>query len=171
MGTRIEMNNFGDERALLCQFLDRYRECVIEKVAGLTHEQINTRYVNSDSTIAGLLKHLALVEDSWFTDRLAALPMPEPWASAPFSDDVDWDFHSASDNTLDELVELYRDACDRSRAVLATVNDLGQMTKIASGRGERCSSRWVLIHMIEETARHLGHMDILRELTDGTTGE
>ncbi|MGZ4758076.1 MAG: mycothiol transferase, partial [Acidimicrobiales bacterium] len=123
-------------------------------------------------TLAGLIKHLALVEDTWFVERMDGRPRPEPWLSAPFDDDPDWDFHSATDDTPDELLALYRAACDRSRAVVAGHDDLGALS-VAQGRGDEghFSLRWILLHMIEETARHNGHADLLRESIDGLTGE
>ena len=92
--------------------------------------------------------------------------MPEPWASAPFDDDPDWEFHSATD--LDDAVGLYRAACDRSRAVAGRFDLDATAT---NERGRAFSLRFVLLHLVEETARHLGHLDVLRELADGTTGE
>jgi uncharacterized damage-inducible protein DinB len=161
----------GDERTTLIEFLDYHRVTVLEKIGGLDHEQMNRQHLPSGTTIAGLVKHLALVEDSWFQERLIGAPTPEPWASAPLDDDVDWDFHSAHLDTPEELTALYEAACGRSRAALATVPDLGTMAVAANRRGEVFSARWILVHMIEETARHNGHLDVLRELTDGATGE
>ena len=124
--------------------------------------------MRSGTTIAGLLKHLALVEDSWFDDTL---PRQSPKASrgrrAPWDDDRDWEFHSAVDDSVDELVALYEQACDRSRAAAA-----GQPLDAAAANTSRpFNLRFAYVHLIEETARHLGHIDILREYLDGTTGE
>ena len=159
------------ERALLLEYLDSYRAAVLDKVSGVSAEQLHQRFVRSASTIGSVLKHLAGVEDTWFTERLLGEPIPEPWASAPWDDDADWEFHSAADNSLDELTTLYTTACERSRAAVGRVASLDTTIKQPNSRGEHASLRSVLIHMIEETARHLGHIDILRELADGTTGE
>ena len=121
--------------------------------------------------MGGLLKHLALVEDSWFWERIADNGDLEPWTSAPFDDDPDWDFHSAALDSPEQLLALYDAACRRSRDVLAAIGDLGTLTHVPNAAGERVSVRWVLAHMIEELARHNGHLDLLRELIDGTTGE
>lgn len=160
-----------DERTTLVEFVEFHRATVLEKVAGLTHEQLNRALLPSGTTMAGLLKHLALVEDSWFWERIADAGDLSPWSEAPFDEDPDWDFHSAHLDTPEELVALYEAACERSRRVLAGVASLDQLTVQPNGAGERFSVRWVLVHMVEELARHNGHLDVLRELIDGTTGE
>jgi len=168
---RTDPHPAADERTTLVEFLEFHRETVLQKVAGLTHEQLNRPLLPSGTTMAGLLKHLAGVEDSWFTDRLLGLGEPEPFASAPFDEDPDWEFHSAVDDTPEYLVELYEAACERSRAAVAQTPDLDTPMAKPSQSGTHFSLRWILVHMIEETARHNGHLDLLRELTDGATGE
>ena len=156
------------ERAMLESMLDWYRDGVVAKVAGLPDRVIHTVPGPSATSVAGLLKHLALVEDSWFTHRFAGEAEPEPWASVDWDADPDWDFHSAAADPLDDLVELYRRACERSRAVAArhALDDVG----VDTSRYE-FTLRFILVHLLEETARHLGHLDILIELLTGTTGE
>jgi uncharacterized damage-inducible protein DinB/predicted enzyme related to lactoylglutathione lyase len=156
------------ERELLEQLLDWYRDGVVAKVEGLAQDDATTSPLRSGTTVAGLVKHLALVEDSWFTDRLGGGGEPEPWASAPFDEDPDWEFHSAAGEPLEASVELYRQACARSRAVAAArgLDDEG-----TTERGRTFSLRFALLHLVEETARHLGHLDVLCELADGRTGE
>jgi len=156
------------EADLLSGVLDWYREGVLAKVEGVSPTNAAARPLRSATTIAGLVKHLALVEDSWFTDRFAGATEPEPWASAPWDDDRDWEFTTGATDALAEVVGLYRAACDRSRAVVAgrSLDDTA-----ARGGSHPFTLRFALVHLIEETARHLGHLDILRELLDGTTGE
>ena len=156
------------EREMLEAMLDWYRAGVVQKVAGLSQDDAVGSPLRSGTTVAGLVKHLALVEDSWFTHGLDAQPEPEPWASAPFDDDPDWEFHSAAGEPLEASVALYEQACARSRAVAAAhaLDDTA-----VNRRGRVFSLRFVLLHLVEETARHLGHLDVLRELADGTTGE
>ena len=156
------------EREGLDAILEWYRAGVIAKVAGISQAHASAQLVPSGTTIAGLVKHLALVEDSWFEDRFAGNPEPEPWASAPWDDDRDWEFHSAPSEPIADSVALYEAACERSRRVSAA-HDLDDMA--ARDNGRPFNLRFVLVHMIEETARHLGHLDILRELVDGTVGE
>jgi uncharacterized damage-inducible protein DinB/predicted enzyme related to lactoylglutathione lyase len=158
----------ADERRMLADMLDWYREAVVRKVTGVDARVARTTPLRSGTTIAGLVKHLALVEDSWFHDRFAGHPDPEPWASAPWDDDTDWDFHSANTDDFAEVVELYRTACDRSRAATAGRH----LDEQAAAAGSRpFTLRFAYVHLIEETARHLGHLDILREYLDGSTGE
>ena len=158
----------SDERTMLTAMLDWYREGVLHKVEGMRQADATTSPLRSGTTAAGLVKHLALVEDSWFVERFAGRPAPEPWASAPWDDDRDWEFTSAKDEPLEHAVALYRQACERSREVVAAAALDDTFT---SPRGREVSLRWVLLHLVEETARHLGHLDVLRELADGSTGE
>jgi catechol 2,3-dioxygenase-like lactoylglutathione lyase family enzyme len=158
----------ADERQMLSDMLDWYRDAVLRKVDGISPVTARTSPVRSGTTIAGLLKHLALVEDSWFTERFAGVDDLEPWVSAPWDDDPDWEFHSAATDPVEDVVSLYRAACDRSRTAAAghALDD----PATSPGRRE-FTLRFAFVHLIEETARHLGHMDILREFLDGSIGE
>ena len=156
-----------DERTLLEGMLDWYRDGVVAKVGGLDDEQAKRRLVGSASTLIGLVKHLAGVEDSWFHDRFAGRPEPAVWVGVDFDADPDWDFTSAQDDRLADVVDLYREACARSRAAA----DGRPLDGVARNSARPFNLRWAYVHLIEETARHLGHIDILRELTDGATGE
>lgn len=161
-----------DERTTLVEFLEYQRATLLMKVDGLDKEQLGRRLPPSLLTLAGLVKHLALVEDSWMHHRMLGQPLPEPWASAPFVDSPDWELDSAVEDEPDHVRSLYLDACERSRAVLASFESLGSESAIPNRRtGEPFSLRWVLVHLIEETARHNGHADLLRESIDGSTGE
>jgi uncharacterized damage-inducible protein DinB len=162
----------ADERTTILQFLDYHRATLEGKAAGLTAAQMGQTLAPSDLTMAGLVKHLALVEDSWFQEVLLGRPLPEPWHSAPFDDDPDWELHSAPDDDPADLLALYRDACERSRAAVEEVGDLAALSVKPSKHGDgQFSLRWILLHMIEETARHNGHADFLRQSIDGETGE
>ncbi|HVE64049.1 MAG TPA: DinB family protein [Mycobacteriales bacterium] len=155
------------ERPMLEAMLDWYRAGVLSKVAGMSQADATSTPLPSPTTAAGLVKHLALVEDFWFTVGIGKAAIPEPWAGVDFTVDPDWEFRTATEAPLAESVALYVQACERSRAVNAnhSLDDIG-----TDRRGD-FTLRWVLVHMLEETARHLGHLDILRELADGTTGE
>jgi uncharacterized damage-inducible protein DinB len=166
-----EPDRSGDDLTLLTQFLDYQRAVMVRKAEGLTAEQLAMRLGPSEMTLGGLLKHMALVEDSWFERRLLGRDEPEPWASVDWDADPDWEFHTAADDEPAELLRLYRVACERSRAAVEEVRDLDVMSKVPNRRGERYSLRWILIHMIEETARHAGHADLLRESIDGAVGD
>ena len=120
-------------------------------------------------TLTGMLKHLALVEDDWVRKRYLGLSELEPWASAPFADDEDWEWHSAVDDDPDYLRELYASACERSRQGIVG-HELDDIAAVPKKSGD-WKLRWVLLHLIEETARHAGHADLLRESIDGSVGE
>jgi uncharacterized damage-inducible protein DinB len=161
----------ADERATIDQFLDLQRAVLLAKTDGLDAEQLNRRLAPSELTLGGLLKHLAYVEDDWIQVDFLGRPPVEPWAAAPWTRDRDWEIHSAADDTPEQLRTLYRDACQRSRNAVAAHT----LDELSAGRdrttGERWSLRWILTHLIEETARHNGHADFLREAIDGRTGD
>lgn len=162
-----------DELTTLTQFLDYHRATLVMKVSSLDAQQLNARPIpSSELSLAGLVKHLALVEDNWFQEVFLGAEMPEPWASAPFDEDPDWDFHSAAADTSDGLLDLYAAACARSRSVVIGAESLDQgSVQIDRLAGTPFSLRWILMHMVEETARHNGHADLLREALDGVAGE
>jgi hypothetical protein len=115
---------------------------------------------------------MALVEDSWFTERFAGQPEPAPWAGVDWDADPDWEHHSAAEDTPEALLALYAASCERSRAVYAAAESLDQHSVVGDRRtGAPFTLRWIMLHMIEETARHNGHVDLLREAIDGVTGE
>jgi uncharacterized damage-inducible protein DinB len=169
---RVDPPITGDERTLLTAFLDYHRATLRDKVRGLSEAQLGRRIAASELTLGGLVKHLALVEDSWFTEVFAGEPLGEPWAAVDWDADRDWDFHSATQDSPEELLALYDAACQRSRAVVAGAASLDDLSTPLERKGDaRFSLRWILLHMIEETARHNGHADLLREAIDGVTGE
>ena len=161
----------ADERTSLTQYLDLQRATLLWKAEGLDAAALDRRHEPSALTLGGLLKHLALVEDSWLTERFAGQPPPPPWDAAPWDEDPDWELHSAVDDDPEALRELYRAACERSRAVVAAADDLGAPSVWQDRAGRRWSLRAILLHLIEETARHNGHADLLREAIDGAVGE
>jgi uncharacterized damage-inducible protein DinB len=168
---RTDPDTTGDELTLLSQFLDYHRATLVQKAGGLDRRQLGTRLGPSTLTLAGLVKHMALVEDSWFGSVLLGREDREPWAGVDWDADPDWEFHTAVDDEPEDLLTLYADACERSRAAIAEVGDLGRVAAKPSRRGEPFTLRWIMLHMIEETARHNGHADLLRENIDGVTGE
>ncbi|MFF0656688.1 DinB family protein [Micromonospora tulbaghiae] len=154
----------GDERAILDAFLDFHRANVLRKARGLTDADAARRLVPSLTTLAGLLKHLTLVERNWFPCLFA----PEPGdVYLTAQADADASFTLRPGETVEALAAAYEAACDRSRRVAARF-DLDHV--VPHPQLGEVSLRWVLVHLIEETARHAGHADILRELTDGETG-
>jgi hypothetical protein len=156
------------ERVILETFLDMYRDIVKAKVRGLSEEDAVRRLVPSATTLAGIVKHLRWVELNWFQRVLAGRPEedfpPPPWTD----EDPDGDFWLEPGETVEQVIADYDAECERSRATAArhSLDDLGTHRRMGA-----TSLRWIYVHMIEETARHAGHADILREQIDGTTGD
>jgi uncharacterized damage-inducible protein DinB len=168
---RPEVTLSGSEIETLLGFLDYQRATLAWKCRGLTDEQLRTRLPHTALTLAGLLKHMARVEDGWFSEVAADGPALEPWAAMPWA--AEWD--SAAAHTGDELRELWAGRVEASRQVVARClasgsSGLGETHSAWGGQGFP-SLRWILVHMIEEYARHNGHADLLREAIDGETGE
>lgn len=160
------------ELPMLLQYLDFHRATFLQKIEGLTREQfISTPIVSSKLSLAGLTKHLALNEDTWFSVRFAGEPEREPWASAPFDVDPDWEFRTAADDEPSALIAMYVDACERSRQAVADANAAQLSVHAIREENRQFQLRWVVLHMIEETSRHNGHADLLREAIDGAVGE
>jgi uncharacterized damage-inducible protein DinB len=162
----------GGEAATLLGFLDRQRATLAWKCAGVTDEQLRLSIPPSPVTLGGLLKHLARVEDDWFSEVVGGQPPAEPWASA--GTEPDWEWRSAVDDAGDDLRALWAERVARARVVVdRRLRDGGDRAlggTHAAWLGH-ASLRWVLVHMIEEYARHNGHADLLREAIDGRTGE
>lgn len=161
----------GDELATLNDFLDYYRAVLARKASGLTHEQLNRSLPPSTLTLAKLVRHLTLVEDDWFHVRFLGLEPPEPWASAPWDDDRDWEMSSAIDVTPDQLLADFHAACAQSRRITRDATSLDQLSVEPDHTGDNYNLRWILVHMVEEYARHAGHADFLRESIDGVVGD
>jgi hypothetical protein len=167
---RVEPAPDAAEREMLGQYLDYQRATVLAKADGLTAEQLARPHPPSSLTLAGLLYHLALNEESWMEVHFAGLPERPPWTGVDWDADPDWEFRTAATLDPDQVRERYRQACERSRAVAAAAASLDQLS--ADDRdGQRFTLRWVLLHLLEETARHAGHADLIREAIDGETGE
>ena len=152
---------------MLCGFADFLRATLLWKIEGLDDDQLRTSLVPSATTLLGIVKHLARVEHQWFTIVFAGgdagIPLPT----------VDDDWVIEPHESTEDIVRLYREACDGSRAIVeaASLDDQARWGKLQNRRGRPYTLRWILIHMIEETARHVGQADILREQIDGVTGE
>ena len=169
---RTDPPDSGPELEQLTASLDYQRATMLLKTEGLSAPQLAQRLPTSSLTLAGLLNHLALVEDTWFRERFAGLPEDALWAGTDWDADPDFEFRTATQLDPDELRRRYAEACARSREVVAAARGLDQLSVGTSRRtGAHWDLRWVMLHMIEETARHAGHADLLREAVDGTVGE
>ncbi|EWT03287.1 mini-circle protein [Intrasporangium oryzae NRRL B-24470] len=168
----------ADELTSLLAFLDYHRDTLRLKADGLDAEQLNRTLAPSTLTLGGLLKHLSLVESNWLGVILLGRAEAEPWASVDWDADVDWDFHSAVDDTPESLRTLFDETVAESGRIIEEVvaSDgpaaLDRLSVVSSRKeGRQFSLRWILLHLIEEYARHNGHADLLRESIDGQTGE
>ncbi len=164
----IEPDRVGPERAMLIEFLDSFRTVLLRKAAGLDRAQLATRVGSSSLTLAGMLKHMALVEQQWFRECWLGETPNEPWASVDWKAQPDWEFDTAVDDEPRALADLYLAAIERSRTAIDDSHDLDATVRY---RDQSWSLRWILVHMIEEYARHCGHADLIRESIDGTTGD
>jgi uncharacterized damage-inducible protein DinB len=165
----------ADEAATLLGFLDFQRATLAWKVSGLDADGLRATVGPSSMTLGGMLKHLAYVEDLWFNRMLHDRDPHPPWDTVDWKADRDWDWHSAADDSPEQLLELWQEAVDHSRSLvggaLAGDGGLGQPARRRWPDGRAPSLRWILVHMIEEYSRHNGHADLLRESVDGQTGE
>ncbi|HWD96676.1 MAG TPA: DinB family protein [Acidimicrobiales bacterium] len=173
---RLDPPEAGDEAATLVGFLEFQRATFAWKSSGLDSAALAVTIAPSSMTLGGMIKHLALVEDSWLTYRLMGLDHSPPWDHVDWARDPDWEWHSAAADAPEALRSLWDENVDRSRAHVGQFlahGDVGQLAKRTSdaGRTRAPSLRWILCHMIEEYARHNGHADLLREAIDGETGE
>jgi uncharacterized damage-inducible protein DinB len=162
----------GTERAQLNGFLDFLRSTIVLKATGLTDEQARVQHLPSRlTTVAGLVGHLTYVESYWFGVVLAG--RADPWAER-LAEDPDAEFIAAMSTPITDLIAAYEKQCADSREIAAGLELSSEVGHARSGNrlsGNRLSVRWVLLHMIEETGRHAGHLDLLRELIDGSVGE
>lgn len=163
---RPQAPEVGDEREQLTGFLDFLRATVVWKASGLTDEQARRSLVPSKlTTVAGLVAHLTLVEEWWFGNVVGG--EPDRWKAA-LDADPDMEFRQGQNTPLPELLAAYQERCEISRRYAAE-HELADVMTLPSGR--RFTVRWIVAHMIEETARHVGHLDLIREMIDGLTGE
>jgi uncharacterized damage-inducible protein DinB len=157
-------DSIGGERQVLEAFLDFHRQVLVSKVDGISEKEARHRRVPSKTTLTGLIKHMIGVERGWFQEVLGGRN-PDDIGPNVGGGEESWDL--AENETVSSLIEEYEQTCEQSRRTAARFAlddavpelDLGQV-----------SLRWIYVHMIEETARHAGHADILRELTDGAAG-
>jgi uncharacterized damage-inducible protein DinB len=155
----------ADEKTILTQSLAQGRAVVRWKLDDLDDGKLRQSPVPSGTTLLGLVKHLAGVEYGWFCETFGRSVEPMPF---DIDADPESDMRVEPDEATADVIAFYGRACAAADAVISET-DLDSLGK--SWSGESVSMRWVLVHMIEETARHAGHMDIVRELIDGATGD
>ncbi|UYM03845.1 DinB family protein [Solicola gregarius] len=164
--TRTDTPPALDERSILQTMLAYVRETAIEKVAGLSDELVVAAPVPTSplTNPASLLNHLRWVEFDWIETRFLGGEDLGPWTE----EDPDGEMTEALSMTADEVIAAYREQTKRCDELVADV-DLDTLS-VEALRDFHPNLRWILNHLVEETARHNGHLDILRELADGSTG-
>jgi uncharacterized damage-inducible protein DinB len=165
----------ADETATILGFLEFQRATLAWKCAGLGAAGLQATVAPSSMTLGGMLKHLARVEDLWCSRRLHGRDPAPPWDTVDWNADPDWDWHSAAEDSPEQLQTLWQDAVARSRSLVTEALADGGLERPAAWidewNGVAPSLRWILVHLIREYARHNGHADLLRESVDGLTGE
>jgi Protein of unknown function (DUF664) len=169
---RVHPPQTGDELSTLAAFLDRQRATLARKAGGLDADQLGRTLPPSTMTLGGLVTHLAWVESWWFTEIFLGERPAEPWASRDWKADSDAEWSIAGELSPARIWAIWDAEVDRARQILV---EAGGLDAIAAGHrlrepGEPLSMRWIVVHMIEEYARHLGHADLIRESIDGSVG-
>jgi hypothetical protein len=157
-----EVRTAADEAEVLRRVLRFQRDTIVLKIDGLDEESARRPMVDSGTSLCGIVKHLTHVERWWFQAVFAGRDVEFPWSE----DDGDADWRVAPGEKVEDLVAGYRAACAESDRIVAgrSVDEVAQHERYDP------NLRWIMLHMIEETARHAGHADILREQIDGVTG-
>ena len=156
----------ADERTMLRAFLENYRADLLDRSWGLDEQQLQTTLTPSGLSIGRLLGHMALVEYVWFKERFDGEDMHEAFASLDWDADQDAEMTLTSSMTVEELRALYDGAIADSNKRIDAAESLDALS-VAERDGQAYSLRWILVHMIEEYARHCGHADLIRESIDG----
>ena len=158
----------SDEFTMVSDFLDEHRDALQRKCSGLTDEQLRLRSVPPSSmSLMGIMRHMFEVERWWFRHYVDGQVYESLlWAE----DNPDGDFDDIDEVTGAETLEMWREECDHSRFVIHGVESLDQLAAFERN-DSAVSVRWIMMHMIQEYARHNGHADLIRERIDGVTGE
>jgi hypothetical protein len=156
-----------DERETVAGFLDWYRAVVERKVDGLSPDAARTVMTPTGMSPLGIVQHLGWAERGWFREIFAG----EDVESIDGEDDNSAEFAVGTDDSVDSVLEFYRTEVEHSRRIVAESPSLDALSARPTKYREHVSLRWILVHMLEETARHAGHLDLMRETIDGTTGD
>ncbi len=164
---RVDPPYVTDERTMLENWLEWHRQTLAVKCQGLTDEQLRERSTPpSPMSLLGLVRHMAYVEHMWFRVVLEGEEYHSPIKEL---DNPDGDFLDVDTASVEESFAVWRSEIDGARRASdgLSLDSVGKRQR----HGEDCSLRWILVHMIEEYARHNGHADLIRERVDGATGE
>lgn len=157
----------ADERETLLSFLDFYRAALLDRTDGLDAPALNATHPPTTLTLARLVSHMAWVEYFWFRVRLAGEDMPAPFADLDWEADDDAEMTYGASLTVAELRAVFEAAVADSKARVEAADGFDDLTVGTNQDGEHWNLRWILVHMIEEYARHCGHADLIRESIDG----
>lgn len=158
----------ASERQTLVAFLQSQRDILRWKIDGLNDEQLRRRMTPSGASLLGMIKHIVYVESWWFRVTFAGL---EARSDLPFNDDdpsMDWRIEEGE--KTQDILEKWRDVAAESDRIIDAA-ELDQLSVVKSPRRGYMSLRWVMLHMLEELSRHLGHADMMREAIDGRVGD
>ncbi|MET8125980.1 DinB family protein [Streptomyces sp. NPDC005065] len=168
MVTHVPAEAHGDERGALLSFVEAQRGAIRRSLIGLTEEQAASRPSASELSLSGLLKHVAETELNWL--RLAQqrsnekARTEETWADS---------FRLVGDETVPQMLEFWAKAAAETEEFIHSVESMNDTFPLPEApwfpKDEKCSMRWLLVHLVEEIARHAGHADIIRESLDGRT--
>ena len=165
--------NDADEVTTLRGFLDHFRDTLRRQCAGIGADGLARTLPPSTMTLGGMLKHLTFVEQWWFSIVLHGHDAAGIWADVDWEADEDWDWHSAADDSPDQLRSWLDEAIEASDRLVDEALARGEGLDLRAARersGSAPTLRWILVHMVEEYARHCGHADLIRESIDGRTG-
>jgi uncharacterized damage-inducible protein DinB len=167
--SRVDPDLLAPERAMLDEWLEYHRATLLMKCDDLTDDQLRHRSVPPSSmSLLGLVRHMADVERHWFRNRIGDEDAPALfWSDAH----PDGDFDLVDDASVAAAFATFAEECAHSRIVAGRLDLDATGSTDGDPRGELVSLRWVLVHMIEEYARHNGHADLLRECIDGAVGD
>ncbi len=166
---RVDPPIVADERDMLVGWLDFHRATLALKCDGLSDEQLRERSVPPSSlSLLGLVRHMADVERGWFRQVFADEDVPDLYYR---EDDHDADFNDIATADATESFRIWSVECEQARQIVAAEPSFDALAKRPTRRGNLMSLRWIMVHMIEEYARHNGHADLLRERIDGVTGD
>lgn len=165
--TRTDDPNAPDERSTLLAMLDYVRDTAVFKVDGMTEEDFHRAPLQTSpmTTPATLLNHLRWVEAFWFEEVMAGTDIGAPWTE----EDSDGEMTEALTMDLAAVLAAYAAQRKTSDAAIAAL-DLDDVAVNDPGKVQH-NLRWIVLHLIEETARHNGHLDLLREMADGSVGD
>jgi uncharacterized damage-inducible protein DinB len=160
----------SDPGELLAGYLDYYRDALLRKLDGLSDQEMRNSRLPSGWVPLGLLKHLAYVELRWLRWGFAAEPVDEPWGDEAEGEPA---WHLEPGETVQDITAFFEEQCTRSRAIVAgaRLTDQAASGGRFSPNGDVPTLAWILFHVLQEYARHVGQLDVARELADGATGE